>query len=96
MKNNFFTKEVVLNYKKIFKSAWKHLKRFIKDAWKNIEATIVLTLSAIGLASLLSQIPYHIEVSFFINPNVAISAIAVIIIGFLITRMEKKAKRWKV
>ena len=85
-----------INYKKIFKSTWKHLKRFTKDAWKNIEATIVLTLASIGLASLLSQIPYYIEVPSFIDPRIAVVSIAVMIIVLLVKRMEKKAKRWKV
>lgn len=82
--------------KKIMKAAWKHTKRFFKDFKKNFEALIILTFSAIGIASVLSEIPFLMELPKFFNPATTIPAIATLIVIGLVIRLEKKAKRWKV
>lgn len=71
-------------------SAKERIKNTVKDISDNAESITLLSLSGIGLTSLLSKIPFLIKIPSFLNPVTVIPVLSVTIIGGLATSAIKR------
>lgn len=64
------------------------IKNNIINLFNNTESVVILTFSAIGLASVLNELPFHYALPSFIDTPLVIPVIAVLSI-YLITQVIK-------
>ena len=74
--------------KKIFLSAFNFVKKLVVEVVTNVEAVIILSFSAIGLTTILAEIPFHIAMPAFIEGALFIPVISVLIIVTLLSIMS--------
>ncbi|MCK9429379.1 MAG: hypothetical protein M0R17_05205 [Candidatus Omnitrophica bacterium] len=74
--------------KRLFKQVISKIVDIFKDLFNNFESVIILTLSGIGLTTLLVQVPFMITLPLWIEASMVIPVIAVLIITFLVTIMQ--------
>lgn len=78
---------------KVCKIAGIKIKNFVIGFWQNLETIIVITLSAIGLTALLSQLPFIWTLPLWIEATMVIPVISVIIISILLRIGEWRTVR---
>lgn len=74
--------------KNLFLKALNTIKGIVIDLFKNAEAAVILTFSAIGLTSILAEIPFHYALPAFIDGAMVIPVLSVLIIFLLVTTMQ--------
>jgi hypothetical protein len=74
--------------KRLFMSALNSIKGIVIDLFKNAEAAVILTFSAIGLTTILAEIPFHYALPAFIDGALVLPVISIFIILILITSMQ--------
>lgn len=70
--------------KNLFLKALDTVKEIFIDLFKNAEAAVILTFSAIGLTSILAEIPFHYALPAFIDSTFVIPVISISVICLLI------------
>jgi len=76
--------------KKVIMSALNSIKNLFVETVQNIESVVILSFSAIGLTTILSEIPFHYALPAFIDAPLIIPVIAVLTILLLITIMQMR------
>ena len=74
--------------KRLFMSALNIIKGVVLDLFHNAEAAIILTLSSIGLTTILAELPFHYALPAFIDVSLVIPVIAILTILLLVTLMS--------
>jgi hypothetical protein len=69
-------------------SALNAIKRLFIEIVTNAEAVIILSFSAIGLTTILAEIPFHYALPAFLDATMVIPVISVTFILILITIMN--------
>lgn len=88
-----FTEKVANFFTTVVEFAYKRVKGFFVSIYQNFESIIVLTLSAIGLTALLSELPFIWTLPMWIEATMVIPVCAVIIITVLMKIGEWRAAR---
>ena len=81
-----FTKDVSLVIK-------KHTLEFINGCWQYAETITILTLSSIGLTSLLSEIPFYYTIPMWIESPMVIPVVSVLCILALVKIAERRGNK---
>ena len=74
--------------KRIALSAFNAIKGLLVDLYQNAESVIILSFSAIGLTTILAELPYHYAMPAFIDGTMIIPVLSVLTILALITIMQ--------
>lgn len=72
----------------MFMSALNSIKGMVLDVISNAEAAVILTFSAIGLTTILSELPFHYALPAFIDAAMVFPVISIFIIFALVTLMS--------
>ena len=83
-------KDFVVN---VAKEATKKVAKFFKDCFQHTEATILLTAASIGIAKMLHKIPLTFTIPAFINKEMLIPVVAVLIVVILYKSADYRASR---
>lgn len=72
----------------MFMSALNSIKGMVIDLVSNAEAAVILTFSAVGLTTILSELPFHYALPAFIDAAMVFPVISILIIFALVTLMS--------
>jgi hypothetical protein len=78
--------------KRFFIGIFKAIKNMIVDIASNIEAVVILTFSAIGLTTVLAEIPFHYAMPAFIEAAMVIPLVSILIIWTLLSIMQMRMR----
>lgn len=78
--------------KNLIKNIVKIIFNTIKDIISNIESVIILSFAAIGLTTILVELPFHYALPAFIDAPMVIPVLSVLIITSLIISMTWRIK----
>lgn len=79
--------------KKVLKAAFERVRTFVVGVYQHAEAVVILTLSALGLNILLSEIPFVVAVPVFIEAALVIPVISVLLISLLVRSSALRANK---
>lgn len=68
-----------------------HIVEFVKGCWNHAETISILTLSSIGLTSLLSELPFAYTMPMWIESPMVIPVISVLLIILLVKLAEHRS-----
>ena len=74
--------------KRMFMSALNSIKGMVIDLISNAEAAVILTFSAIGITTILSELPFHYALPAFVDAAMVLPIISIFIVLTLITIMS--------
>jgi len=69
--------------KNIVTTIISELKKFISEVFHNIAGILILTTSAIGISSVITQIPFYVALPLWIESAAVVSFLSIIIVSFL-------------
>lgn len=76
--------------KNAISSAYHTVKDFIKGCYEHWETTAILVLSAIGISSLLGELPFYLTLPMWIEAPMIIPLLGVLLILFLLWNADRR------
>lgn len=84
------TKQFIID---VAEATKKHVVDFAKGMWQHLESVAILTLSSLGLAQLLAEIPFYVTLPFWVETPLVIPVAAVFMILGLVKLAEHRANK---
>lgn len=79
--------------KRVLRAAFNRVKSFIISCYTHSEAVVILTLAALGLNALMSEIPFAFSVPLWIEAPLIIPVASVLTISLILKSSEFRANR---
>lgn len=71
--------------KNVFTATWRTIKNTIRSILNNFEPLIIMSASAVGVAAILQQVPFHYSVPLWMDAPLVLPFIAVLFIMSLVS-----------